>query len=157
MKKLNFSERDNYYLDEDDRIQKGDRFKLAVFFSLTVLVSVSVLHYVQHVVGWDPLANPIVNGPYVSIDSWSIIHVLTFALLAFLYPGDVWLFMFFGILWEAIEFILAGGSDFWKERGVNSSWDIFFNLLGYRIGEFAFVFYLNFRDRKRVEVAKKDK
>lgn len=43
--------------------------------------------------------------------------------------------MILGCIWEFYEFLMAGGVEFWAERGVNSAWDIWFNMLGYRLGE----------------------
>lgn len=89
--------------------------------------------------GVDPLAIPWINGHLVSIDGWSIIHVVCFVGCGIICPDRMLLFMFFGFLWEVYESVLAGGHSFWSERGVNSAWDIWFNLAGYRLGEYLLV------------------
>jgi len=85
--------------------------------------------------GRDPFVHAFVSGRYVSVDSWSFVHILTFICCGYCQPDQMWTFMGYGIFWELCEFIFAGGHDFWAERGINSLWDIWFNLLGYRIGE----------------------
>lgn len=113
------------------------------------LMAVIFLHAFQFAYGFDPFAAPIVNGPYVSIDSWSFIHVLVFAGSAFLFPERALVFFLYGVAWEVIEAMLAGNLDeLWGERAVNSLWDIWFNLLGYRIGEVVLVLYLNAKDAR---------
>lgn len=89
--------------------------------------------------GYDVLSQPLVSGEYASIDGWSAIHVLCFMGCAFVSPGGMTTFMLFGVLWELYEFVLSGGSSFWSERGVNTMWDLWFNLAGYRIGEILLV------------------
>jgi len=84
----------------------------------------------------DPLASPYVNGPYVSIDSWSIIHLVYFAVLGYHFPDQLLLFTFYGIAWEVIEWLLSNHTRaFWEESNINALWDIWFNFTGYRIGE----------------------
>jgi hypothetical protein len=122
-----------------------------VLFVLISVTSVVVLHGTQLVLGWDPLAVSFINGPLVSIDSWSLVHVITFAMISYIYPNQLALFSMYGVLWEVLEFVLAGGSDFWEERGVNSLWDLWFNLAGYRLGEWLLLFELRRRWRKEDE------
>ncbi|KAL6072369.1 hypothetical protein QOT17_005508 [Balamuthia mandrillaris] len=139
--------------------------RLHLQFCLMCLTLVVALHWVQKTLGWDPLAIPFVNGELVSIDSWSFIHVATFACLGFLFPCRPFWFLFYGILWEVLEHFLAEDgvfwhlhlfsdeqvtfSQFWSEHMVNTLWDIWFNILGYRIGEMLLVHWRNSRAGSR--------
>ncbi|KAL6052086.1 hypothetical protein QOT17_018800 [Balamuthia mandrillaris] len=87
--------------------------RLHLQFCLMCLTLVVALHWVQKTLGWDPLAIPFVNGELVSIDSWSFIHVATFACLGFLFPCRPFWFLFYGILWEVLEHFLAEDGVFW--------------------------------------------
>jgi hypothetical protein len=111
-------------------ISQEIRNKRYVKFIVICTGSVLLLHTVQKFYGGDPLAIGLINGPYVSIDSWSIIHVITFLILG-MYESDRLIeFMLYGCLWELLEQFLAGlpeGDDFWSERLVNTLWDIWFN------------------------------
>lgn len=108
------------------------------FFAFSVSCVIT-LHAVQAWYGADPLATPWLNGPYVSVDSWSLIHVVTFAYVGFTYPSQLAVFMTYGTVWEFVEyalhFFLRGSSSFWYECMLNSIWDVYFNLVGYRLGE----------------------
>jgi len=117
----------------------------AILFVAISTTSVIVIHVTQHLLGWDPLAVGFINGPLVSIDSWSLVHVMTFAMISYIYPNQLALFSMYGVIWEVLEFILAGGSNFWEERGVNSLWDLWFNLAGYRLGEWLLLWELERR------------
>eukprot|EP00457_Paulinella_chromatophora_P019582 gb/GEZN01021297.1/.p1 GENE.gb/GEZN01021297.1/~~gb/GEZN01021297.1/.p1 ORF type:complete len:170 (-),score=19.67 gb/GEZN01021297.1/:84-593(-) len=108
---------------------------LALSFLLIAFLTVCALQLTQRIIGFDPFVTPILNGPYVSIDSWSFIHTMTFICCGLGAPRQKLFFMATGILWEAAEYALTSEDEFWSERGINSLWDIWFNLLGYRIGE----------------------
>ena len=41
------------------------------------------------------------------LDGWSILHLITFALLGYIYPEEFWFSMFLGVLWEFIEWSLG--------------------------------------------------
>ncbi len=62
--------------------------------------------------GYDLLAVPVpyVTGPMVSVDGWSVIHILTFVGCAALVPGRFWWLMLLGAVWEVYENAAAGGS-----------------------------------------------
>jgi len=51
----------------------------------------------QYWLGYDPMADLLINlnGPYVSIDSWSIVHVIWFAGLGWLFPNRLVLCILF--------------------------------------------------------------
>ena len=84
---------------------------------------------------------PTSTGELVSIDSWSFIHILSFAFLGYLYPDQIMLMTLYGVLWEGVEFALSTDHDFWGERGINTVWDIFFNTFGYRyVGSSVYVY-----------------
>jgi len=129
----------------------ADQVRNALLFVAISVTSVAVLHGTQYILGWDPLAVSFVNGPLVSIDSWSIVHVITFAMISFIYPNQLALFSMYGVIWEVLEFVLAGGSNFWEERGINSLWDLWFNLAGYRLGEWLLLWELERRWRKEAK------
>ena len=136
----------------------SEHFRILASVVASWLCAVFGLHAFQYLYGYDPLAAPIVNGPYVSIDSWSIVHVLVFAGSAFLFPERLFIFFVYGVVWEFIEAIMAGNlHELWGEGLVNSLWDLWFNLLGYRLGELALVLYLNMRDRRQVAQRKTKK
>ncbi|KCV68868.1 hypothetical protein H696_04287 [Fonticula alba] len=100
---------------------------------------------------YDPLSSLGINGPLVSIDLWSFLHVLWFAVCGFLYPGRMGTLMMYGILWEVVEWLMGGLIDqFWRERVVNLLWDLWFNLLGYRLGEYALIAVLERLGRREV-------
>jgi len=118
----------------------GRRGILALFAFMCIIWVIGI-HATISYLGYDPLATGLINGPYVSIDSWSLVHVLIFALNGFFCPDMPWLFMGLGIFWELLEFALSQDTSFWAERGVNSVWDIWFNLVGYRLGEAILVIF----------------
>jgi hypothetical protein len=56
---------------------------------------------------------------------WSLVHLVWFAGLGWLYPDLTARFVLFGVLWELLEGVLSrntGLRDFWDERGINSLW-----------------------------------
>eukprot|EP00123_Amoebidium_parasiticum_P004252 comp15539_c0_seq1/m.12591 comp15539_c0_seq1/g.12591 ORF comp15539_c0_seq1/g.12591 comp15539_c0_seq1/m.12591 type:complete len:248 (-) comp15539_c0_seq1:53-796(-) len=129
------SEYPRFFPDPTSRVQ------LSLMFAVCLLAGVASIHACELYFGWDPLAVPFVNGELVSVDSWSVVHVWVFLSLGYLYPDQTLLFAFYGVLWEVVEYVLSGDHDFWGERGVNSMWDIYFNLIGYRLGELLFINY----------------
>ena len=111
---------------------------LTTLFIICCMLMVASMHVYHAWLGYDPLAHLALNGELVSIDSWSLVHVIYFAGLGYLHPDRLLLFTGFGVGWEFIEWVLAQTPvvrSFWEERLLNSFWDIWFNLLGYRIGE----------------------
>jgi hypothetical protein len=103
------------------------------------LFSVALVHLGPAMMGKDLLATPLLQGPLLSIDGWSLIHVYSLALSGVTFPGKFGLFFTLSTLFEVFEALMAHGAVDWKfvwqERGINTVWDIFFNILGYRIGE----------------------
>eukprot|EP00873_Tetraselmis_striata_P019673 jgi/Tetstr1/439937/TSEL_028344.t1 len=142
----------------DDELPLRGRSPAAVFalYCLFCLALVCGLHGMHFAMGHDPLAHPLVVGKYVSIDSWSFVHVACFTGVGFLYPEQPVTYFIYGGLWEAIEYALTYTTPslkaFWTERGVNSVWDLWFNLAGYRLGEHMLVRYVVWnRERKAAE------
>jgi len=112
--------------------------KFSIFFTLGTVFTLHALHAWY---GGDPLIVDYINGPYVSIDSWSIVHVVTFFFAGLLAPEKTIEWMIYGCVWEVIEILLSGVTkqpEFWQEASVNTMWDIWFNFMGYRIGELVF-------------------
>lgn len=112
----------------DDELPLRGRSPAAVFalYCLFCLALVCGLHGMHFAMGHDPLAHPLVVGKYVSIDSWSFVHVACFTGVGFLYPEQPVTYFIYGGLWEAIEYALTYTTPslkaFWTERGVNSVW-----------------------------------
>jgi len=87
---------------------------------------------VHNWLGYDVLAVPLpyISGPYVSIDGWSIIHILTFVGCAALAPGKFWWLMLLGAVWEVYENAAAGGSWlFLTGPSKEVRWDCFWLVL----------------------------
>jgi hypothetical protein len=121
-------------------------------FVVCCMVSVGLMHLYHGWLGYDPLARLGINGDLVSVDSWSLVHVIYFVGLGYLHPDQLALFMTYGVAWEALEWALAAHPvvrSFWEERLVNSFWDVWFNLLGYRLGEMVLVAVQERRERQR--------
>eukprot|EP00211_Chloroparvula_japonica_P012161 CAMPEP_0119135242 /NCGR_PEP_ID=MMETSP1310-20130426/18920_1 /TAXON_ID=464262 /ORGANISM="Genus nov. species nov., Strain RCC2339" /LENGTH=128 /DNA_ID=CAMNT_0007126109 /DNA_START=1 /DNA_END=387 /DNA_ORIENTATION=- len=118
----------------------ASRAYILTLFALIALCTVLTLQLSQAWLGYDPLASPFVNGHLVQIDSWSIVHTVTFILCGYAHPGRMPIFMLTGIIWEVLEYFLAANWNrgFWNELAANIFWDLWFNLLGYRIGESIF-------------------
>mmetsp|Transcript_35261 Transcript_35261/g.62879 ORF Transcript_35261/g.62879 Transcript_35261/m.62879 type:complete len:167 (-) Transcript_35261:498-998(-) len=137
-----------------DELPFRSRSPLTVFslYCLFCFVLVCALHAIHFILGRDPLAHPLVVGKYVSIDSWSFVHVVCFLGVGFLYPEQPVTYFVYGCVWEAIEFGLTYTTPslkaFWTERGVNSVWDLWFNLAGYRLGEYLLVQYVVWQRKK---------
>lgn len=51
----------------------------------------------------DPLQKAIAPG----VDGWSVTHVLLFTILGYLYPSNILLFFFLGVLWELAEWVIG--------------------------------------------------
>eukprot|EP00467_Chlorarachnion_reptans_P003429 CAMPEP_0114512912 /NCGR_PEP_ID=MMETSP0109-20121206/15255_1 /TAXON_ID=29199 /ORGANISM="Chlorarachnion reptans, Strain CCCM449" /LENGTH=116 /DNA_ID=CAMNT_0001692681 /DNA_START=170 /DNA_END=523 /DNA_ORIENTATION=- len=111
------------------------------------------------VAGYDPLDHGLIATEYVSIDLWSFIHTFTFLGLGFLVPDQMGMFFMFGALWELLEFIACnvnfmGVQAVWNERFVNTVWDLWFNSIGYFLGEFLLAFWIQRKRRLRLEKEK---
>jgi len=105
-------------------------------FVFCLVCALHTFHYIAH---GDPLASPYINGEYVSIDSWSIIHLVFFAVVGYHYAGQLWSMMLYGIAWEVFEWLLQNHTrSFWEESHINTAWDIWFNFMGYEIGDFLY-------------------
>ena len=92
--------------------------------------------------------------PSVNVDIWSITHILLYLCIGFLKPNKALEFMFLGIGFEVFEDYMAsnkvtqlvncyqGKMSFWcNNTDLLNYWyagftDVFFNMLGYTIGEF---------------------
>jgi len=123
---------------------------LVKFLACCVLM-VASMHAYHAWLGYDPLARIGINGNLVSVDSWSLVHVVYFAGLGYLHPDQLGLFMVYGAVWELIEWALAQSPvvrSFWEERLLNTFWDLWFNLLGYRLGEMALLVLEDRRQRQ---------
>ena len=79
----------------------------------------------------------------LDLDGWSIIHILQFMLLGFLFPKYFNVAISLGIVWELFEFYLQYNKPNWlKDYGncKNDIWwhgklsDIFCNILGFYLG-----------------------
>jgi hypothetical protein len=76
---------------------------------------------------------------YVSVDSWSIIHLVLFIVLGYHYPNQLLAMMLYGIAWEGFEWLMQNHTkSFWEETHTNTFWDIWFNFMGYQIGDFLY-------------------
>eukprot|EP00470_Lotharella_oceanica_P011314 CAMPEP_0170179250 /NCGR_PEP_ID=MMETSP0040_2-20121228/17080_1 /TAXON_ID=641309 /ORGANISM="Lotharella oceanica, Strain CCMP622" /LENGTH=120 /DNA_ID=CAMNT_0010423211 /DNA_START=102 /DNA_END=464 /DNA_ORIENTATION=+ len=105
--------------------------------------------------GYDPLNIALIATDYVSIDVWSFVHTFTFIGLGFLVPDQRLIFFCFGALWELVEYILCninfmGVQAIWNERITNTLWDLWFNSIGYFMGEALLAYWIQ---RKRAERA----
>ncbi len=94
----------------------------------TWLLAVSSVHVSMLLFSRDLLAIPFLQGPYLSVDGWSLVHVLFYFAVAVSYPGRFWWMMGLGVAWEFAEAWFAGlgkgagtvMGQVWEERGVNS-------------------------------------
>lgn len=110
---------------------------LYLFCSYMLMV---MLNGVMELLDGDPLASPLLQTELVSIDSWSYVHVQNFMMLGFVLPDKTLTMILYGIFWEVLEICLANAQATktvinWSEPPINSIWDLWFNLLGYRLGE----------------------
>mmetsp|Transcript_23344 Transcript_23344/g.41301 ORF Transcript_23344/g.41301 Transcript_23344/m.41301 type:complete len:160 (-) Transcript_23344:182-661(-) len=133
---------------------------LVVYFLLCTAVLVVSLHTINYVAGYDPLNIALIATDYVSIDLWSFIHTFCFAGLGFLVPDHMGLFFVFGALWEVFEYAACninfmGVQAIWNERITNTVWDLWFNSIGYFIGELMLASLTNYRRRNRRQKHKK--
>mmetsp|Transcript_14317 Transcript_14317/g.17154 ORF Transcript_14317/g.17154 Transcript_14317/m.17154 type:complete len:157 (+) Transcript_14317:43-513(+) len=138
---------------------KSSRIQLIVYFLCCCSILVVTLHTMNFVTGYDPLDYGLIVTDYISIDVWSFIHTFTFVGLGFLVPGRMAMFFLFGALWELLEFIACninfmGVQAIWNERFVNTVWDLWFNSIGYFLGQIALAMYVT---RRRKAKAKKKK
>eukprot|EP00051_Salpingoeca_urceolata_P006607 m.87323 g.87323 ORF g.87323 m.87323 type:complete len:156 (+) comp14905_c0_seq3:191-658(+) len=123
------------------RKQRWPLFFLYAAFCSFMVVAMHAFH--AHM-GGDPLVNQWFHGPMISIDTWSFMHVMLFFGIGALFPDLTWTIFAYGIVWEILEYGLTftkGFAAFWQEVPINSIWDLWFNLLGYRLGEW-FVFWV---------------
>ncbi len=115
---------------------------------------VVVLHSMNFVFGYDPMNLVFISTELVSIDLWSFVHAFTFAGLGFIHPSRPGLFLLFGIVWEALEYIacvanVMGVQAVWNERVTNTVWDVWFNSVGYWLGEVAVAVWINYRRKQK--------
>lgn len=124
-----------------------------LFFVFMLVCGLHTFHYFTN---GDPLASPYINGQYltsyfvllkyffislryVSIDSWSVIHLVLFIVIGLHYPNQLLPMMLGGIAWEAFEWLMQNHTKaFWEETHTNTLWDIWFNFMGYQIGDFLY-------------------
>ena len=131
-----------------------------LFFVFLLVCGLHTFHYLTN---GDPLASPYINGQYpayksllllslpvfveymgryVSIDSWSIIHLVLFIVLGYHYPNQVVAMMLYGMAWEVFEWLMQNHTkSFWEETHINTLWDIWFNFMGYQIGDFLYALH----------------
>jgi len=122
-----------------NNIPPSPTFAKYIGFVFCLVCSLHIFHYITN---GDPLASPYINGEYVSIDSWSIIHLVFFAVVGYHYPGQMVSMMLYGILWEAFEWLMQNHTrTFWEESHLNTLWDIWFNFMGYQIGDFVYAMH----------------
>lgn len=142
------------HLRPSDGVSVGKVHAILAFLCVS---SVFLVHLVHHHYGLDPLAIPYLNGPLVSIDSWSIVHILSCVCLGYFFPARAGIVMFYAVLWEMLEHAISENGvfgkltqhpAFWTEAIINSLWDLWFNLLGYRLGERLLARELNRRIRR---------
>jgi len=84
------------------------------------------------------------------IDLASILHVVNFAIIGYVIPGQYLLAIILGLLWETLESYAVKHptvrsylrryvpeySYLWNETHKNQRWDSLFNLLGYTLGTY---------------------
>ena len=127
------------------------RWQVFIMYIIYCMGLVMCLHAIHDWWGGDPFAIPMFHGPLVSIDSWSIIHVICFIGVGFLFPESLITMFAYGLLWEALEITLASTETlkkFWSEPPINTIWDLWFNMVGYRLGE-RIVFKVVMRNRRK--------
>lgn len=96
------------------------------------------------------LIMPIINLKYISLDYWSIIHLITGLIFGLLLSKKKWgwfLTLFLLTLYEFIENIYFVDILFLKESLVNIIWDIIIGMLG-------FIIILLFKKRKKCQTTK---
>eukprot|EP01062_Namystynia_karyoxenos_P054442 TRINITY_DN44840_c0_g1_i1.p2 TRINITY_DN44840_c0_g1~~TRINITY_DN44840_c0_g1_i1.p2 ORF type:complete len:167 (+),score=53.20 TRINITY_DN44840_c0_g1_i1:67-567(+) len=138
--------------------QWGHR-RFAFWYVAACVLMVGLMHSWRHVLGWDPLAHYVIHSGYISWDLWSLVHVVFFAGAGFCFPNNVVLCFMGGCAFEVVEAALTKGNfmgvaEFWEERGVNSVWDIFFNSLGFRLGQVALLLCVSRKRARREKEAR---
>jgi hypothetical protein len=75
-----------------------------------------------------------------AINYYSIIHLVIYFTLAFIFPNEWILIVILSIIWEILEYgvQIFIGLDLVTETTANHFVDILFNLSGYLIGMFAY-------------------
>eukprot|EP00052_Salpingoeca_macrocollata_P002557 m.31099 g.31099 ORF g.31099 m.31099 type:complete len:165 (-) comp12410_c0_seq1:80-574(-) len=127
---------------------RGRTLFLYLVYCSGVVVCIHLLHAWY---GDDPLAIPLLHGPYISIDSWSAVHLMVFFGVGVLFPGRMVSMFLYGLAWEMLEFVMQSNKpfrEFWSEPTVNTIWDLWFNAMGYRLGEW---YVVRLVKRRRLE------
>ncbi|GAB5355249.1 hypothetical protein AAMO2058_000189500 [Amorphochlora amoebiformis] len=148
--------------DTDLPFAKISRATLVFYFLCCCAALVVTLHTMNFIAGYDPLDYGLIVTEYISIDLWSFIHTFTFIGLGFLVPDNAPIFFLFGCLWELTEYIACninfmGVQAIWNERITNTIWDLWFNSIGYFMGEMLLAYYIKRKReaRKKAMEAKK--
>eukprot|EP00050_Salpingoeca_kvevrii_P012561 m.23506 g.23506 ORF g.23506 m.23506 type:complete len:185 (+) comp4131_c0_seq1:400-954(+) len=139
----------------DDELPFGrvNRFGIfGVFLVFCGFAAVSI-HAFHDALGYDPFVFQITSSELVSVDTWSLVHVFIFAGVGFLFPENTLLTVLgCGTTWEFLELLASStqrGRALWEEPRINSLWDLFFNLVGYRLGEACLVWWIHRQRRRR--------
>eukprot|EP01061_Rhynchopus_euleeides_P042866 TRINITY_DN74776_c0_g1_i1.p1 TRINITY_DN74776_c0_g1~~TRINITY_DN74776_c0_g1_i1.p1 ORF type:complete len:157 (+),score=65.79 TRINITY_DN74776_c0_g1_i1:167-637(+) len=138
------------------------RVRLLGWYAFTVSVMITLMRLWYHALSRDPLAMPLVVGEYVSIDLWSFVHVAIYTGIGFVMPDQFLVTLLGGVVFEFVEGHLSDTPitelhTFWEERGVNSVWDIFFNTVGFRLGQVLLVLYVQSNRSRSASMQKKAK
>ncbi|KAJ9461814.1 hypothetical protein DIPPA_08607 [Diplonema papillatum] len=140
----------SYVIDPSELpFAEWSRQGMMVSYAVTVATMIMLMRLWYYSLSSDPLATPIFVSEYVSIDLWSFVHITFYIGVGFILPNQLIIGFLGGVLFEVLEALCAQTSvldlhAFWKERGVNSAWDIVFNTVGFRIGQCLLVAYVYF-------------
>ena len=81
------------------------------------------------------LRRKIYEGKYLFVDFWSIAHVILFFFIGVFYPNR-WKLVIVGMIaFELFERVLSKKALFLKESTKDTLNDIFFNIVGYWLGQ----------------------
>lgn len=119
---------------------------LAGYVAYSFSLAASIHLFFWFTGGRDPLATPLLQTGLLSIDAWSFVHVVNFMVVGLVFPRRMLAMTVYGVLWEALEHAAARTDagrqlalqvqdSFWTELPLNSIWDLWFNTVGYWLGE----------------------
>eukprot|EP00754_Rhynchopus_humris_P037111 Rhum_TRINITY_DN19216_c0_g1::Rhum_TRINITY_DN19216_c0_g1_i1::g.169559::m.169559 len=136
-------------IDPDELLFAGvSQAKLAAMYVVTVCTMIFLMQLWCNFHGrHDPLAVAVVHNEFMSVDGWSFVHVSFYCGFGFLMPNHFGTTFVGGILFECLEAWISRTpvtelQVFWEERGINSLWDLFFNTMGFRLGQVLLVCYV---------------
>ena len=81
------------------------------------------------------LGKRIFETKYISIDFWSIGHLILFFLLGIYFPNRWGLVIIGMIVFEVFENIMSKRTAFFKESAKDTRTDIAINIIGYFLGQ----------------------